>query len=279
MTTNTSTCERQAEGAVDLYFYDELTVPERADVEAHLRVCGDCRQALAELSVIRAALAQRPDVDGPAGGDWSPFMRRLDDAVRLERRAAAAALADSPMTVRAESPVRTRSGVHYAPYLAMAALLTLVTSSMVYVARTTSRPAVEAPSGASGAAAQTDTDLMTAATGLPRSPEAGFAALSEQHFERSKLVVLGLANKDPRDGEAEWAYERGLASSLLSDTRLYRLAAEDRGMRALAGVMGDLELVLLQTALAEDGEALAQIQRLIHKRDLVTKMDVAAAGS
>ena len=40
--------------------------------------------------------------------------------------------------------------------------------------------------------------------------------------------------------------------------------------------MGDLEIVLLQTSLAEapDAEALEQIQRLIHKRDLVTKMDV-----
>ena len=111
------------------------------------------------------------------------------------------------------------------------------------------------------------------------SPEAAFTALSEQHFERSKLVVLGLANKDPHHArEADWAFERGLASSLLSDTRLYRQAAEARGMKSLAGVMGDLELVLLQTSLADapDAEALEQIQRLIHKRDLVTKMEVAA---
>ena len=79
-----------------------------------------------------------------------------------------------------------------------------------------------------------------------------FAALSEQHFERSKLVVLGLANKDARKaGGDDWAYERGLASNLLNDTRLYRLAAEERGMKTLAGVMGDLEIVLLQTSLAD----------------------------
>ena len=109
--------------------------------------------------------------------------------------------------------------------------------------------------------------------------DVAFAALSEQHFERSKLVVLGLANKDAHHArEADWAYERGLASNLLSDTRLYRQAAEERGMKTLADVMGDLELVLLQTSLADapDAGALAQIQRLIHKRDLVTKMEVAA---
>lgn len=66
----------------------------------------------------------------------------------------------------------------------------------------------------------------------------------------------------------------------MSDTRLYRQAAEARGMRTLAGVMGDLEIVLLQTSLAAapDVDALGQIQRLIHKRGLVTKMDVTGAG-
>jgi hypothetical protein len=112
--------------------------------------------------------------------------------------------------------------------------------------------------------------------------EAAFASLSEQHFERSKLVVLGIANKDARvASQADWAFERELASSLLTDTRMYRMAAEERGMKTLADVMGDLEIVLLQTSLAgtPDAESLEQIQRLIRKRDLVTKMDVATTGS
>ena len=166
----------------------------------------------------------------------------------------------------------------------MAALLALVTSGVAYVARSTFRPASPAPV-ASQATVPSQTPLQPAAIepfepfGRAPSPEAAFTALSEQHFERSKLVVLGLANKDPHHvNEADWAFERGLASSLLSDTRLYRQAAEARGMKSIAGVMGDLELVLLQTSLADapDAEALEQIQRLIHKRDLVTKMEVAA---
>jgi len=163
----------------------------------------------------------------------------------------------------------------------MAALLALVTSGVAYVARSTFRRASPAPVE-SQASVPSQTPLQRPAVepvAHAPSPEAAFTALSEQHFERSKLVVLGLANKDPHHArEADWAYERGLASSLLSDTRLYRQAAEARGMKSLAGVMGDLELVLLQTSLADapDAEALEQIQRLIHKRDLVTKMEVAA---
>jgi hypothetical protein len=131
-------------------------------------------------------------------------------------------------------------------------------------------------------------DITSAATtnverASPRLAEEdrAFAASSAEHFDRSKLVVLGLATKDPARARAgDWTYERELASTLLSDTRMYRLAAEDRGLDTLAGVMRDLELVLLQTALTNDKDpaSLGQIQRLIQRRDLVEKMDVVGTG-
>ena len=265
-------CERQQSGEIELYFYDELGPAERAGVESHLRSCAECHLALDELSTIRAALAARPLVDAPPDGDWTGFMGRLAGECRRVRLAGEWSPPVAPVG-------RASRRAAYAPYLAMAALLTLVTSAIVYVARSAPRPT---PSSSAAAQATTPAPIVPPAV-VPavaeRSTDAAFAALSEQHFERSKLVVLGLANKDPHHArEADWAYERGLATNLLSDTRLYRMAAEDRGMKALAGVMGDLELVLLQTSLADvpDAGALEQIQRLIHKRDLVTKMDVAA---
>ena len=86
-------------------------------------------------------------------------------------------------------------------------------------------------------------------------------------------------SKDPKIArQRDWEYERQLASHLLDDTRLYRMAAEEKGMKTLAGVMGDLELVLLQTSLAGQpaAEDLEQIQRLIQKRDLLGKMELAS---
>jgi hypothetical protein len=170
------------------------------------------------------------------------------------------------------------SGV--APYLAMAALLALVTMSVAYVARTgwgRERGRAVTPSAP---IAQTEAPRRPAtAEADPGALAASFAALSEQHLERSKVVVLGVASKDPRHARLEdWEYERQLASSLLTDTRLYRAAAEERGMTSIADVMRDLELVLLQTSLATHSgpDDLAQIQRLIDRRDLVTKMDMAA---
>lgn len=278
-------CDRQASGAIELYFYDELDAAERAQMGSHLKSCADCRAALEELAVIRTALDSRPVVDAPRGGDWSAFMQRLDDTVAFERQLGEREAPHLNRQIAADRPAPApASRTNIAPYLAMAALLTLVTSGVAYVARSSNRPTpVTAPSQTaaerSETSAATGPELREAADS---AAAAAFAALSEQHFERSKLVVLGLANKDPEHvREVDWAYERDLASHLLNDTRVYRQAAEARGLKTIAGVMSDLELVLLQTALANapDAEALQQIQRLIHKRDLVTKMDAATVGT
>jgi putative zinc finger protein len=250
------TCQRQRSGDLDLYFYDELASGTRAEVDRHLSVCGDCRAALDELHAIRAALATRADVSTPASGDWSPFMSRLDAAIANER-------SQVPQVIPSVALPRRR----YREYMAIAALLALVTFSVVGGFR--ARHSTVIPSA-------TQTMSQHEASATPKDNSA-FAAMTEDHFERSKLVVLGLATKDPsRESSADWAYERELATSLLDDTRLYRLAAEDRGLDGLAAVMKDLELVLLQTSLTDEADpsALPQIQRLIKRRDLIEKMDV-----
>lgn len=251
----TTACEVHASGAIELYFYDELTPRAREAIESHLPSCRYCRTVLAELGVIREALAQRPVVSAPPSGDWSAFMSRLDASIASERA----------RTGTLVGCAHTPSRPSYVSYVAMAALLALVTFSVAIAIRSRAlpaSPAIAPVADRTPAPGPTDT--------------AAFRALSEEHFERSKLVVLGLATKDPQLGTADWTYERELATSLLNDTRMYRLAAEDRGLTALAGVMRDLELVLLQTSLTDDKDpaSLAQLQRLIQKRDLLEKMDV-----
>lgn len=253
-----TTCDMHTSGDLDLYFYDELNAAERRTVEAHLSGCSECRAALDELRVIREALASRPDVSAPASGNWSAFMTRLDGSLAQEH--------PPSFTVVPLNPSSRRS---YVGYLAMAALLALVTVSVTVALRSPHVPA----------------SPLTVAPVAPPVPQtqsspakdAAFTAMTEEHFERSKLVVLGLAAKGPEDFKAaDWAYERELATGLLNDTRLYRLAAEDRGLNKLAGVMKDLEIVLLQTSLTDDQDpsSLQQIQRLIRRRDLIEKMDV-----
>ncbi len=266
-------CDVQASGAIELYFYDELEATERGRVETHLRGCAECADALEELRVIRDALAGRPDVSAPASGDWSGFMSRLDTAIGTEQNA-------RRVVVFLPRPAR-----RLVSYLAMAAVLTLVTTGVTMALR--SRQTQSAQPLATAADGTVRQSRSGVGSGRPETTDkaaaeardADFAALSEEHFERSKLVVLGLATKDPEDRRAsDWAYERELASSLLNDTRMYRLAAEDRGLANIAGVIRDLEFVLLETSLTDekDPAALRQLQRVIQKRDLLEKMDAVA---
>ena len=264
-------CHLQATGTIELYFYGELDTRSRLDVETHLTSCADCRQALDDMRTIQAALATRPDISAPAGGDWTGFMTRLDAAIRDESESVA------PEGVRSFSP---RYRGRYVVYAAMAALITLVSISVAYIVESR-RQLQESALAGNVSPAPKSPEPVAAAPAQEWSPDAGLVSLSEQHFERSKLVVYGLANKDAhRSLPQDWAYERQLASTLLSDTRLYRLAAEERGLKSVARVMGDLELVLLQTSMSSNPEpaTLQQIQRLIHKRDLVSKMDVVVSG-
>jgi hypothetical protein len=267
-------CDVQASGAIELYFYDELDRTTRGVVEDHVRECTECAHALEELRVIRAALGSRPDVSAPASGEWSGFMARLDAAVDRER-------GTRPVVAFTTRPARRA----FVAYVAMAALLALVTVGVTVALRARHVRSVQTIASAPDTALPQGNDRVRV---LPAGPgktdvsdvdSSDFAALSEEHFERSKLVVLGLATKDPAGRRAsDWAYERELASSLLNDTRMYRLAAEDRGLVHIAGVMRDLEIVLLQTSMTDekDPAALPQIQRLIQKRDLLEKMDAVA---
>jgi Putative zinc-finger len=275
-------CEVLDSAAIELYFYDELDQGERISVEQHLRTCVDCRGALDELRLIRTVLASRRDVNAPPDGNWAPFMARLEAAVEREPKPSVVVVPFEGKSV--SKAVRSTHSNRLAAYVAIAAALTLVTSSSVYFARVRQ----SLPPAATAAANPVQPQVESPAAPAPDSARAAaaptdgaFASVSEQHFERSKLVVLGLASKDPREvSEQDWAYERQLASTLLDDTRLYRLTAQERGMKTLAGVMSDLELVLLQASLADERDAatLERIQRLIRKRDLMTKINAATAA-
>ena len=260
-------CPVQASGSIDLYFYGELTPRERSTLQGHVAECAECRQAVEDLAVIRAALAVRPDVATPPRGDWSQFM------ARLEARVADEAPARRPGAVlrAVVRPARPRA----VPYLAVAAVLVLVASGAVLMLR--HGEAVHSPAPVALAPSPAGEGRVVRAASRTTGPDPVLAVVTGQHFERSKLVVLGLTMKDARHDD--WLYERELAASLLNDTRVYRVAAEERGMQSLVGVMRDLELVLLQTSMSEpaDTASLERLQRLIRRRDLISRMDVISA--
>jgi hypothetical protein len=281
-------CELRDTADVEMYFYDEFDPIDRARVETHLRGCESCRQRLEDLHAIRHALASRPAIDAPPAGDWSGFMRRLDSAV-----ATVGAVREPPITVREPSitvhPPLTKSPDQWnlKAVFALAALLALVTIGVLVAMRfkpaEPTSVAVKTPVTEPVTANSSPGPGSTLVTSQPRSPQADRALRegSAEHLERSKLVVLGLATRDPRAARAQdWQYERTLAGTLLSETRLYRQAAIQEGASDVARVMRDLETVLLEASMSDrkDRAALQRVQRLIDKRDLVVKMQVMAAA-
>jgi hypothetical protein len=260
-------CEFADSPEIELYFYGELDAAARARVDAHVRDCASCARRLDDLAIIRRALASRPRVEAPPAGDWSGFMSRLDLRLEAEASPSRRSLWLPPPGGRS---FRLKVEATKSKWLAVAATLALVTVAVLVLMRSPPQVSEAPPPIAVDQPAPTPT----------KTPDP-LLARSEQHLERSKLVVLGLATRDPdRTTPADWEYERQLAGSLLSDTRLYRRAAEQRGLTDVARVMGDLETVLLEASLGDhsDRDSLERVQTLIRKRDLVVKMQVIGSS-
>ena len=263
-------CELLETADVEMYFYGELDPDGRVRVEKHLRGCEPCRQRLDDLHEIRRALASRPAVDAPPAGDWSGFMRRLDVRLRQGYGGTGAEPANLGTSRTSRTPRTLRTA---RTLIALAATLALITIGAVVALR--SRPAPEARVAVRNPPVGTEASVQTGAR-----PDRALREGSADLLERSKLVVLGLATRDPRARAQDWQYERALAGTLLNDTRLYRQAAVQGGASDVARVMRDLETVLLEASMSDrkDPASLERVQRLIAKRDLVVKMQVMAAA-
>jgi hypothetical protein len=191
-------------------------------------------------------------------------MRRLDSAV-----AGSAELSNANPNRRTLEPWNLRT------LIGLAATLALVTIGVLVAMRARPvDPVDNVPSAPRSAAAAAPVQNEPART------DRALRESSVEHLERSKLVVLGLATRDPHARARDWQYERALAGTLLSDTRLYRQAAMQDGASDVERVMRDLETVLLEASMSDqtDRAALARVQRLIARRDLVVKMQVMAAA-
>jgi Putative zinc-finger len=274
-------CELRDTADIELYFYGEFDPVDRARVESHLRGCEACRMRLEDLQAIRRALASRPAVDAPPAGDWSGFMRRLDSAIAREApRLGSGPAEPSKVTTFGPRNLESADSWNLRYVLVIAATLALVTIGVLMAMRFEPAAEISVAGKTPVTAPVTDSTLVTSGVRSPQVDRA-LRESSAEHLERSKLVVLGLATRDPRGARAQdWQYERTLAGSLLSETRLYRQAALQGGASDVARVMRDLETVLLEASMSDrkDPAALERVQRLIAKRDLVVKMQVIAAG-
>jgi hypothetical protein len=67
------------------YLDDELTLPERAEVAAHLEACAECAAVLRDLRAVKARAAALPGSVPPAADPWPAVAARMATAPRAGR--------------------------------------------------------------------------------------------------------------------------------------------------------------------------------------------------
>jgi len=81
------------------------------------------------------------------------------------------------------------------------------------------------------------------------------------YLERSQMVLIELANADPKR-PLDITAEQERAHGLVSETRLYRQTAENTGDAAVAGVLDQLERVLVEITHEPSRISPAELERL-----------------
>jgi len=96
------------------------------------------------------------------------------------------------------------------------------------------------------------------------------------HLERSQMVLVELAHAETR-GELDISAERQLADDLVASNRLYRQTAQQIGQANVAGVLDELERVLVEVARGPSTvsmQQLADIQQRIEAQGILFKVKV-----
>ena len=96
------------------------------------------------------------------------------------------------------------------------------------------------------------------------------------HLERSQMVLVELAHAETR-GELDISAERQLADDLVASNRLYRQTAQQMGQANVAGLLDELERVLVEVARGPSTvsmQQLADIQQRIESQGILFKMKV-----
>jgi hypothetical protein len=226
-----------------LDFYGEGTTADRAQVEAHLAECDECRALDRELRDVLSAVESDPITEPP-----SDFERRI--WARIE-----------PLLPVGERPrVRWRGMV---PRFAMAAAVAALMVAAFAAGRVWERPPEPSTALSTGDEAITERLLRSEV---------------EDHLERSQRVLAELVNADYEAG-APIVGDRTRAADLVAAGRLYRRSAELVGDDEIGRLLEDLERVLVEVANGPADMAPQDLDRLrqrIDDQDLVFRVRVVA---
>lgn len=246
------------EDDLTLLHYDELAAADRREAEAHLETCAACRARQAELAQV-LALVDDSDVPEPAVGFESQVWRRLQPALRAERRAGRVGLA-------------ARIGAWLTPpamgrWAVAGGVAALVVAAFVAGRAWPTAPAgPEAPPSAAVSVGELRERVLLSALG--------------DHFDRTEAMLVELVGT-PRGDRVSIAGEQQRAADLLAATRLYRRAAVEANDTNVADVLESLQRILVEVTGSPSELSAYELQALqtrIETQELLFKLRIASSA-
>jgi hypothetical protein len=241
----------------------DLASSDRDALRAHLATCADCRESLATLDRLFAALDAPVPEPGPAY-EREMWTRIQDRLVAEPRRSWHLGL-----------------GQWLLPQVGLAAGVTLLLVGLLWLERAgvTPRGTPVTPAATSPAVAVNGSDQAQGAAGI-RS-RVLMAAVGD-HLQRAELMLTEFNNTDgTTHGTIDLTDQQAWAEDLVSENRLYRRSAADVNEDQIVALLDDLERVLLEVAHAPAETTPERLDRLrlqLGTQDVLFKVRVAGAG-
>jgi hypothetical protein len=235
------------------YVERELSPAEHVRVATHVEACGQCALVVADIHhVVREAAALGPITPPPHV--WTLLQARLGQSTVDSRQSSV----DS----------RDRRWTRFAWAAATAALVVMAFLTGRFVnLREQQRAPAQVEAGASSPQTISDAAMVR---------ERVLLIAVGDHLERSQMVLVELAHAETQ-GELDISAERQLADDLVASNRLYRQTAQQMGQTNVAGILDELERVLVEVARGPSTvstQELADIQQRIESQGILFKVKI-----
>ena len=248
-----------SEEVLNDYVERELSPAEHVRIATHLQTCADCALVVAEFQhIVRDASAL--GAIEPPPHVWTRIKSTVES-----RQSTVDSQVVAPSTPSApRAPIRWP---RFAWAMATAALIVMA----FFIGRFT-QPREQQNAAQQPAAPNTTRAGADEATVRERV----LLIAVGDHLERSQMVLVELAHAQTLD-ELDISEERQLADDLVASNRLYRQTAQQMGQTNVAGLLDELERVLVEVARGPSTvsiQELTDIQQRIESQGILFKVKV-----
>ena len=253
-----------SEETLNDYVERELSPAEQVRVATHVEACGECALVVAEIQqVVRDAAALGPITPPPHV--WTLIQAQLRSP---ESESRVAAVQSSPVGPESQSPESVEAGrdLRGPRQRPRSSSWRFSPDGFVNLREATAR---------GGARSRARVRHRSSRTTRSVRERVLLIAVGD-HLERSQMVLVELAHAETRD-ELDISAERQLADDLLASNRLYRQTAQQMGQANVAGILDELERVLVEVARGPSTvsmQQLADIQQRIESQGILFKVKV-----